>query len=178
MKTILITGASSGIGKATALRFQSEGWNVIATMRDPCRRGGPGRALDNVLVTRLDVTDAVSIASAVSEGIARFGRIDALLNNAGLRCLWPSRSLLDRPHPPAVRHQRDRPSGGDEGRAAAYAREPRRAPSSTSRPSAGRSPSRSAHCITAPSSPSKACRRRCTTNWSRSASGCASSSPG
>jgi NAD(P)-dependent dehydrogenase (short-subunit alcohol dehydrogenase family) len=43
MKTILITGASSGIGKTTALRFQSEGWNVIATMRDPpqgrsCRR--------------------------------------------------------------------------------------------------------------------------------------------
>ena len=44
MKTILITGASSGIGKATALRFQSEGWNVIATMRDPSAGGGSGRA--------------------------------------------------------------------------------------------------------------------------------------
>jgi NAD(P)-dependent dehydrogenase (short-subunit alcohol dehydrogenase family) len=88
MKTILITGASSGIGKATALRFQSEGWNVIATMRDP-PPGRTWRVLDNVLVTQLDVTDAVSIASAVSEGIARFGRIDALLNNAGYGAYGP-----------------------------------------------------------------------------------------
>jgi NAD(P)-dependent dehydrogenase (short-subunit alcohol dehydrogenase family) len=88
MKTILITGASSGIGKATALRFQSEGWNVIATMRDPAA-GADLAVLDNVLVTQLDVTDAVSIASAVSEGIARFGRIDALLNNAGYGAYGP-----------------------------------------------------------------------------------------
>jgi len=76
MQTILITGASSGIGRATALRFQSGGWNVIATMRDPAA-GGDLAALDNVHVTRLDVTDAGSIASAVADGIARFGRIDA-----------------------------------------------------------------------------------------------------
>jgi len=82
MKTILITGASSGIGKATALRFQSEGWNVIATMRDPAA-GAELATLDNVLVTRLDVTDGASIAAAVAEGIARFDRIDALVNNAG-----------------------------------------------------------------------------------------------
>jgi len=82
MHTILITGASSGIGKATALRFQSEGWNVIATMRDPAA-GAELATLDNVLVTRLDVTDGASIAAAVAEGIARFGRIDALVNNAG-----------------------------------------------------------------------------------------------
>lgn len=88
MKTILITGASSGIGKATALRFQSESWNVIATMRDPSN-GGDLAELDNVLVTRLDVTDASSIESAVSEGIARFGRLDALLNNAGYGAYGP-----------------------------------------------------------------------------------------
>lgn len=82
MHTILITGASSGIGKATALRFQSEGWNVIATMRDPAA-GAELATLDNVLVTRLDVTDGASIAAAVAEGIARFDRIDALVNNAG-----------------------------------------------------------------------------------------------
>ncbi|MCY1127664.1 SDR family oxidoreductase [Frigidibacter sp. RF13] len=88
MKTILITGASSGIGKATALRFQSEGCNVIATMRDPSA-GGDLAALDNVLVTRLDVTDAGSIAAAVTDGLSRFGAIDVLLNNAGYGAYGP-----------------------------------------------------------------------------------------
>lgn len=88
MQTILITGASSGIGKATALRFQAEGWNVIATMRDPAA-GSDLAVLDNVLVTRLDVTDGASIATAVAEGIARFGRIDVLLNNAGYGAYGP-----------------------------------------------------------------------------------------
>lgn len=88
MNTILITGASSGIGRATALRFQSEGWNVIATMRDPAA-GADLAALDNVLVARLDVTDSASIAAAVNEGIARFGRIDTLLNNAGYGAYGP-----------------------------------------------------------------------------------------
>jgi NAD(P)-dependent dehydrogenase (short-subunit alcohol dehydrogenase family) len=88
MKTILITGASSGIGKATAVRFQGEGWSVIATMRDPAA-GGDLAALDNVLVTRLDVTDAESIVSAVAEGIDHFGRIDVLVNNAGYGAYGP-----------------------------------------------------------------------------------------
>ncbi|EEB85011.1 SDR family oxidoreductase [Roseobacter sp. GAI101] len=82
MKTILITGASSGIGEATARHFQVNGWNVIATMRDPSK-GGALAGLDNVLVTRLDVTDEASIPSAVAAGITRFGTIDVLLNNAG-----------------------------------------------------------------------------------------------
>lgn len=88
MKTILITGASSGIGKAAALRFQAEGWNVIATMRDPAA-GEDLAARAHVLVARLDVTDVGSIASAVGEGIARFGRIDALVNNAGYGAYGP-----------------------------------------------------------------------------------------
>ncbi|MFN3199441.1 MAG: SDR family oxidoreductase [Bradymonadia bacterium] len=87
-KTILITGASTGIGKATAELFQSKGWNVIATMRTPSK-GAELAALDNVLVTRLDVTDADSISAAVSEGIERFGGIDVLLNNAGYGAYGP-----------------------------------------------------------------------------------------
>jgi NAD(P)-dependent dehydrogenase (short-subunit alcohol dehydrogenase family) len=82
MKTILITGASSGIGEATARHFQANGWNVVATMRNPDDAPGLG-ALDNVHLARLDVTDAGSITAAVREAIARFGRIDVLLNNAG-----------------------------------------------------------------------------------------------
>ena len=81
-QTILITGASSGIGKATAKYFHEKGWNVIATMRSPEKEEELTR-LDNVLVTRLDVTDTDSIETAVSEGVERFGNIDALVNNAG-----------------------------------------------------------------------------------------------
>ena len=52
--TVLITGSSSGIGKATAIYFQEKGWNVIATMRSP-EKETELTELDNVLVTRLDV---------------------------------------------------------------------------------------------------------------------------
>lgn len=82
MKTILITGASSGIGKATAMQFQAKGWNVIATMRDPGSETELS-SLENTLVTRLDVTNAGSISDAIAEAITRFGKIDVLLNNAG-----------------------------------------------------------------------------------------------
>lgn len=87
MPAILITGASSGIGKAVALRFHAEGWNVIATMRDPS--GSDLAERDNLLVTRLDVTDPASIAAAVAAGIDRFGAIDVLLNNAGYGAYGP-----------------------------------------------------------------------------------------
>lgn len=87
-QTILITGASSGIGKETAKLFQTNGWNVIATMRSPDAEEELTK-LDNVLVTRLDVTDEASIAEAVEQGIARFGKIDALLNNAGYGAYGP-----------------------------------------------------------------------------------------
>jgi NADP-dependent 3-hydroxy acid dehydrogenase YdfG len=87
-QTILITGSSSGIGNATARLFQAEGWNVVATMRNP-DAGSSLASLDGVLVSRLDVTDSASIQSSVSEGIKRFGRIDALVNNAGYGAYGP-----------------------------------------------------------------------------------------
>jgi NAD(P)-dependent dehydrogenase (short-subunit alcohol dehydrogenase family) len=85
---ILITGASSGIGKATAGLFHERGWNVVATMREP-EREADLRGLDNVLVTRLDVTDTRSIQAAVAAAIDRFERIDVLLNNAGYGAYGP-----------------------------------------------------------------------------------------
>jgi NADP-dependent 3-hydroxy acid dehydrogenase YdfG len=86
--TILITGSSSGIGKATAKYFHEKGWNVIATMRTPEKEEELSK-LDNVLVTRLDVQDQASIDEAVKLGIEKFGNIDVLVNNAGYGAYGP-----------------------------------------------------------------------------------------
>ncbi|MDB5614332.1 MAG: Short-chain dehydrogenase of various substrate specificity [Devosia sp.] len=86
--TILITGTSSGLGRATAKLFQAKGWNVIATMRTPGQETELNQ-LDRTLVTRLDVQDIGSIQSAVAAGIASFGRIDGLVNNAGYGAYGP-----------------------------------------------------------------------------------------
>lgn len=82
-KTVLITGASTGIGKATAEYFAARGWNVAATMRTPAKAGFVGDGVERIRVFALDVTDDASISNAVSEVIAAFGRIDVLVNNAG-----------------------------------------------------------------------------------------------
>lgn len=78
MKTVLITGCSSGYGLETARRFHAEGWQVIATMRSP--RDGVLPASDRIRMLALDVTDPDSISAAV----AAAGRIDVLVNNAGI----------------------------------------------------------------------------------------------
>jgi NADP-dependent 3-hydroxy acid dehydrogenase YdfG len=91
-KTILITGASSGIGKDTAKYFQSKGWNVVATMRSP-ENEKELKALDSVLVTKLDVLELNTIDDAIENGIKRFGKIDVLLNNAGYGAYGPLESF-------------------------------------------------------------------------------------
>ncbi|MCC3776781.1 SDR family NAD(P)-dependent oxidoreductase [Streptomyces sp. UNOB3_S3] len=87
--TVLITGTSSGIGLATAVAAAREGWNVIATMRDPAGAGALREAAEqagvagSVRVERLDVTDPASITACLDQAIAMYGRLDALVNNAG-----------------------------------------------------------------------------------------------
>ncbi len=78
MKTVLITGCSSGYGLATAHHFLSNGWTVIATMRSP--REGLFEPSDRLRILSLDVTRADSIAAAVEAA----GPIDVLVNNAGI----------------------------------------------------------------------------------------------
>lgn len=92
-KTILITGTSSGIGLASAKRFASEGWNVVATMRSPGDDTELAKLGDRMLVTRLDVQDMPSIDTAVAAGIAKFGAIDVLVNNAGFGLMGIFESL-------------------------------------------------------------------------------------
>ncbi len=81
-KTVLITGSSTGIGKSAAKIFQSQGWNVIATMRTP-ENETELNTLENVLVIELDVTKQNTIDKAIEKGIETFGKIDVLINNAG-----------------------------------------------------------------------------------------------
>lgn len=81
-KTIAITGASSGIGKATAKRFAEEGWNVLAGMRRPAQDMALP-AIGRVLAVTLDVQDPGTVASAIKAGIQQFGKIDVWVNNAG-----------------------------------------------------------------------------------------------
>jgi len=81
-KTVLITGCSTGLGNTAAKKFAGEGWNVIATMRRPdesLEKDFPGQ----IKVVRLDVTEPQTIYNAIDEGITQFGKIDAVINNAG-----------------------------------------------------------------------------------------------
>jgi len=88
IKTVLITGCSSGIGRAAAHRFAQAGWGVAATMRD-VNHAGDLADLPNVLVHALDVTDQASVKAAVDATLTRFGRIDAVINNAGFGLFGP-----------------------------------------------------------------------------------------
>lgn len=78
MKTVLITGCSSGYGLETARHFHAKGWNVIATMRTP--RADILPVSDRLRVLALDVTDPDSIAAAIEASRP----IDVLVNNAGI----------------------------------------------------------------------------------------------
>lgn len=82
-KTILITGTSSGYGKAMAELFLDRGWNVLATMRRP-DTSAFSKNSGRLKLLPLDVTDDKSISSAITTGVAHFGAIDVLVNNAGI----------------------------------------------------------------------------------------------
>lgn len=77
--TLLITGASSGIGRATAMHLAQRGWRVFGTSRNPARADVPG-----VEMLALDVSDPASIRACIDEVLRRAGRIDVLINNAGV----------------------------------------------------------------------------------------------
>ncbi|MEU4226650.1 SDR family NAD(P)-dependent oxidoreductase [Nonomuraea sp. NPDC026600] len=94
---VLITGTSSGIGLATAVTAAKAGFTVVATMRDPGRDGSLREAADHAGVTldvrRLDVTDAASIASCLQDVREAYGRLDAVVNNAGVSNFDPTMEM-------------------------------------------------------------------------------------
>lgn len=93
-KTVLITGASSGIGKGTAKLFQENGWQVAATMRSP-EKETELKQLDNLEVIKMDVTKTDGIEKAVDDTIKAFGSIDVLVNNAGFGAFGPFEPASD-----------------------------------------------------------------------------------
>lgn len=82
-QTIFITGTSSGLGKASAKYFAAQGWNVAATMRSP-EMETELTQYENIRMFKLDVTNLDEVRDATAGAIAAFGRIDVVVNNAGM----------------------------------------------------------------------------------------------
>lgn len=102
MRTVLITGTSSGFGLLATVELAKRGWRVFATMRDPERKGALEAALEgagartNVDITRLHVTEPASVREAVAETLrATGGRLDAVVHNAGVAAAGAFEDLPD-----------------------------------------------------------------------------------
>jgi len=92
-KAIFITGASSGLGRATTKLFSSKGWKVIAAMRSPDKQAELAKLAEVVLVP-LDVTDRRQIESAVDRAV-ELGGVDVVFNNAGYGMAGPLEGSTD-----------------------------------------------------------------------------------
>lgn len=101
-KTILITGTSTGIGRATALYFAKNGWNVIATMRTPENETELDK-VENITVGCLDLENVAGIEQTINEAIDKFGQIDVVVNNAAFGQFGPFEAIT----PEQVRKQFD-----------------------------------------------------------------------
>ncbi|SES31060.1 SDR family oxidoreductase [Pedobacter rhizosphaerae] len=93
MQTIFITGASSGLGKATAQLFQKQGWRVIATMRNVDNEFEVSK-LENVILLPLDVTDVAQIQATVKNVVENY-EVDVVFNNAGYGLIGALESFED-----------------------------------------------------------------------------------
>ena len=89
MKTILITGASTGLGLALANHFYARGYTVYGTSRSINQEGKKFKAL------QMDVTSRESIKSAIKQVVTQEGRIDVVINNAGLGLAAPVEHLTE-----------------------------------------------------------------------------------
>ena len=84
MKSIIITGASSGIGRATAEVFLNAGWHVGLIARRAELLDEIANEFEHANALPCDVTDVVAVKAAFDAFIDRFGQLDALFNNAGM----------------------------------------------------------------------------------------------
>jgi 3-oxoacyl-[acyl-carrier protein] reductase len=99
-RVILVTGAAQGIGREISAGFLTAGWSVVMAdlQEDKVKSSADslGRA-DHILPVKLDVTDESSAAASVEAAMDRFGRVDALLNNAALFTTLVRRPLTETP---------------------------------------------------------------------------------
>jgi NAD(P)-dependent dehydrogenase (short-subunit alcohol dehydrogenase family) len=97
-KTVVVTGTTSGLGKATVEKFIAEGWNVVATVRKPSDLNVHDEQLD-VRTLLLDVDDETAAPVFAADAVAAFGRVDVLVNNAGYFQMGPlESSSMDQIH--------------------------------------------------------------------------------
>ncbi|GAB4019053.1 SDR family NAD(P)-dependent oxidoreductase [Spirosoma migulaei] len=87
-RTVFITGTSTGLGKLTAIYFAKQGWNVAATMRTPEAETELTQH-PTIQIFKLDVTDVEQVKTATEQAIAAFGKIDVVVNNAGMGTYGP-----------------------------------------------------------------------------------------
>lgn len=84
-KTVLVTGAASGIGAATAQRFSEEGANVVLVdVSDDVTEKAAALPEDRTLALQVDVSDSAAVDRMVADAVARFGALDVLVSNAGI----------------------------------------------------------------------------------------------
>jgi NAD(P)-dependent dehydrogenase (short-subunit alcohol dehydrogenase family) len=93
-QVVIVTGATSGIGLATATRFAHEGANVVLAARDPVALAQTQRTLlasgaPAVFCSHCDVSDEEQVRHTVDSAVARFGRLDVVVNNAGVMVFKP-----------------------------------------------------------------------------------------
>jgi NADP-dependent 3-hydroxy acid dehydrogenase YdfG len=87
-KTVVITGTASGFGRASVQRFAREGWNVVATVRKESDQQVHAD-VDNVRTLLLDVNDEAADTEFAAKALEQFGKVDALVNNAGYYHMGP-----------------------------------------------------------------------------------------
>lgn len=83
-KVAVVTGGCRGIGLAATLIFLEQGWRVVMVDRDGAELRAAASQLENVLAVEADISDPAQVDRMVAEVVAGFGRIDALVNNAGV----------------------------------------------------------------------------------------------
>lgn len=94
MSTVFITGASAGIGRAAVNYFANKGWNVVAAMRSP-EKETEFTSNSSIQVVKLDVEQPADIQAAVGQAIQHFGKIDVLINNAGIGMMGIFEAMSD-----------------------------------------------------------------------------------